>query len=517
LGAGAKAEIVRGKVVSAQGEGIELNVGAGVGVGSGDEGRVYYTILIDAKETFIFVGKFKVMEVSEKAARGQLTDRTGEIKAGYGVEIEIRLGELEVTSEPSGAAVYLDQIEAGQTPLALPRVRSGRHQVRVARQGHENWEREVEIAAGRKVEVYAQLKSREGRLEVRSEPAGAKVWVNGNEMGFTPLTMPVQTGQYLVRIFRDGYEVFEEWVQIEGGGRKEVRISLKRLLGDLSVQADPPGAAILLDGKSVGSGRYEGKGLAPKIYRLRVVKEGYENWERDVLVEEGKKVEVIARLGKKEKAIPAVSPSPKPGEKTAKPAAASGAFSGIDWEKKVWEAPIWKVGDKWTYKTASGTTWSAEVANVEGDWMSLKWSFRSVTSVYSRKTLNLDHSITKEGKKIEGSLSYLQRVLDFPLQIGKKWKNESPKNTFNSFEVEGVEKVTTPAGTFMAYRILYKQDKYEYNRLASGVFKVVDSWMRFWYSPEVKFLLKMEMEKEKAQYWKTQKEDDYELISFWLK
>jgi hypothetical protein len=232
-------------------------------------------------------------------------------------------------------------------------------------------------------------------------------------------------------------------------------------------------------------------------------------------VEEGKKVEVIARLGKKE--IPVASPPPKPREKTAKPAAASGAFGGIDWERKVWEAPIWKVGDKWTYKTASGTTWSAEVATVEGDWMSLKWSFRNVISVYSSKTLNLDHSITKEGKKMEGSLSYLQRVLDFPLQVEKKWKNESPKNTFNSFEVEGVEKVTTPAGTFMGYRILYKQDKYGYNRLAPGVFKEGESWMRFWYSPEVKFWLKMEVEKEKAQYWKTQKEDAYELVSYSLK
>jgi hypothetical protein len=422
---------------------------------------------------------------------------------------------LEVTSEPSGETVYLDQKEAGKTPVGLPRVRSGRHQVRVAREGHENWEREVDIAAGRKVEIFAQLKSREGRLEIRSEPAGGKVWVNGKEMGFTPLTMPAQPGQYLVRIFRDGHEVYEEWVQIEGGGRKEVRVSLKRLLGDLSVQADPPGAVVFLDGKPVGTGRYQGKGLTPKVYRVRVVKDGHEDWERDVVVEEGKKVEVIARLGKKE--ITAASPSPKPKETTAKPAAASGAFSGIDWERKVWEAPIWKVGDKWTYKTASGTTWSAEVANVQGDWMSLKWSFRNVISVYSSKTLNLDHSITKEGKKMEGSLSYLQRVLDFPLQVEKKWKNESPKNTFNSFEVEGVEKVTTPAGTFMGYRILYKQDKYEYNRLVPGVFKEAESWMRFWYSPEVKFWLKMEVEKEKAQYWKAQNQVDYELISYRLK
>ena len=514
-GTGGGAEMVKGKVASVQGDAVELDVGATGGVGAGDEGRVFYTILIDGKETFIFVGKFKVMEVSERTARGQITDRTGEIKGGYGVEIAVRLGELEVTSEPTGATVFLDQKEAGKTPLALSRVHSGRHQVRVAKEGHDNWEREVDVAGGRKVEVYAQLKGREGRLEIRSEPAGAKVWVNGKEMGFTPLTMSTQPGQYLVRVFREGHEVYEEWVQIEGGGRKDIRVSLKNLLGDLVVQADPPGAAIYLDGKSVGTGRYEGKGLAPRIYRVRVVKDGHEEWERDVLVQEGKTVEVIARLAKKE--IPAASPALKPNEKTAEPAAVSGPPGGIDWEKRVWEAPAWKVGDKWTYKTASGTTWSAEVANVQEDWMSLKWSHRSHISVYNIRTLNLDHIMSREGKKIEGSIAYLQKLLDFPLQVGKKWKNESPKNTFNSFEVEGVEKVTTPAGTFMGYRILYKQDKYEYNRLAQGVFKAGEGWMRFWYSPEVKFWLKMEVEKEKAQYWKTQNQVDYELISYRLK
>ena len=108
-GTDAGAEIVKGKVASTQGDGIELDVGTAGGLGLGDEGRVYYTIIIDGKETSIFVGKFKVTEVSERTARGQIFDRTGEIKAGYAVEIMVRLGELEVTSEPSGATVYLDQ------------------------------------------------------------------------------------------------------------------------------------------------------------------------------------------------------------------------------------------------------------------------------------------------------------------------------------------------------------------------------------------------------------------------
>ena len=515
-GTGLGAEVIKGKVASAQGDGIELDVGSAEGVGLGDEGRVYYTIMIDGKETSIFVGKFKVTGVLDRSARGQIVDRTGEIKVGYGVEVAVRVGELAVSSDPSGAAVYLDRKEVGKTPLALSKVRLGRHQIRVQREGQENWEREVDIEGDRKVEVYAQLKSVEGGLEIRSEPNEAKVWVNGREMGLTPLVMSAKAGQYLVRVFREGYEVYEEWVQIEGGGQKDVRVSLKKILGDLTIQADPSNAIIYLDGKAVGTGTYQGKGLTPKVYRVRVVKEGHEDWERDVLVEEGKKVEIISRLGKKEKEVTVPSPAPRPKEKPTGSMVSQKPPGEIDWAKKVWEAPAWKVGDKWTYKSATGAAWGGEVVNIEGDWVIAKFSWQNDLSAFNRKTMNLDHLITTEGKKIEGSVSFLQKLLDFPLQVGKKWKNEAPKNTFNSFEVEVVERVSLPAGAFMAYRILYKQDKYEYNRLGHGVFKVGEGWLRYWYSPEVKFWLKME--REKSKFWEDQKRyQEFELISYRLK
>jgi formylglycine-generating enzyme len=376
-----KAEIVKGKVFSVQVNGAELDVGSAHGVGLDDIGRIYYSIMIDGKETPIYVGKFKVMEVFEKSSRVQIVEQTGEIRPGYGAELTIRVGELAMSSEPSGATVYLDGKKVGKTPTVVSKVPPGRHRIRlekegfepyaveeevgaerrdvaakmrarveeggmvvlsepggasvfmdgrlvgqtpyegkallpkayklrVVKEGYEAWERNVDIEEGKKVEVYAQLKGGEGSLEVWSEPSGAKVWVNGKEMGVAPLVTPVKAGQYLVRVFREGYEVHEEWVQMEGGGKKEVRVSLKEIFGNLTIQADQPGAVIYLDGKVVGKGTYQGKGLTPKVYRVGVAQEGYENWEKDVLVEEGKRVEVIARLGKKEKEGTVTSPEP---------------------------------------------------------------------------------------------------------------------------------------------------------------------------------------------------------------
>ena len=67
-----KAEIVKGKVFSVQVNGAELDVGSAHGLGLDDIGRIYYSIMIDGKETPIYVGKFKVMEVFEKSSRVQI-------------------------------------------------------------------------------------------------------------------------------------------------------------------------------------------------------------------------------------------------------------------------------------------------------------------------------------------------------------------------------------------------------------------------------------------------------------
>lgn len=575
------AEVVKGRVTSVQGDGLATDIGSAKGLGIGDMGRIFYTIKIEGKETSIFVGELKITSVSEKSSKAQIQEKRAEIKVGYGVEVTIKVGELKVNSKPPGAIVYLDGKKVGETPVTLSKVKLGRHQIRILKEGYdpyevqevvgakrkevvaslnvrvregeiavlsepagaavyiddrmagktpyeggkfspkaykvrvvkdgfEVWEKEVDIEAGRKVEVYAQLKGKEAGLEVRSVPAKARVWLDGREMGETPLNLSLKAGQHLVRVFKDGYEVYEERVQAGGTDRKTVSVSLKRILGDLFIHTDPPGATIYLDGNAVGMSTYEGRGLPPKAYRVRVSKEGYENWEREVVVVGGRKVEALPILRKKEGA--GISPPPeKPKEKAARVAEKEKPATEEEWAKKVWGPPVWKTGDKWTFRNVAGETWSIEVINVEGDSFIAKFSGWDVMPAYNKKTMNLDYLITKEGKKRDAD-TYLEKVLDFPLQVGKKWRNQSPRYTYNSFEIEGVEKVTTPAGSFMAYKIFYRQEKYK----PPGTFGVGEGWLRFWYSPEVGMWVKREV--EKSAFWEEEKRiQDFQLISYRLK
>ena len=66
-------------------------------------------------------------------------------------------GTLIVTSIPRGAAVYLNDEYAGETPLTMRGVASGSRAVRVALDGYASWSRGVQVVAGEATTVSATL------------------------------------------------------------------------------------------------------------------------------------------------------------------------------------------------------------------------------------------------------------------------------------------------------------------------------------------------------------------------
>ena len=82
-----------------------------------------------------------------------------------------------------------------------------------------------------------------------------------------------------------------------------------------------------------------------------------------------------------------------------------------------------------------------------------------------------------------------QRSLDFPLFVGKEWSEEyedtdvtgKKRKYKDTCKVKGYEKVTTKAGTVEAFKIHRKHMIVSTSEFATSV---------YWYSPEVKFIVK---------------------------
>lgn len=142
-------------------------------------------------------------------------------------------GELVVQSQPPGAEVAIDDRVQGVTPLTV-RLSPGTHVLQVKAGASEPRVIPLSIRPGTQTAQYVELQgvATTGVLEVRSEPARAKVTIDGRERGSTPLTLrDVAPGDYQVVLERAGWKSTQT-VRIEPGTTAQLVVPIPR--------AEPP-------------------------------------------------------------------------------------------------------------------------------------------------------------------------------------------------------------------------------------------------------------------------------------
>jgi hypothetical protein len=96
-------------------------------------------------------------------------------------------GPLKIVSVPPGASVRLDDRRIGATtPILVPQLdHETSHSVEVSLDGYRT---KVETVQ-REEEIIVVLQPEVGTVEIRSEPPGAEVYLNGRPSGTTPITV----------------------------------------------------------------------------------------------------------------------------------------------------------------------------------------------------------------------------------------------------------------------------------------------------------------------------------------
>jgi hypothetical protein len=425
--------------------------------------------------------KVRVEKEGYEVWEGQVVVEAGRAKETF-AKLELKVGELEVRSEPTGVKVLLDGKEVGETPLVLRGTSPGRHRIRIAKEGYDTHEESVDVKVKERTKVDVSLRRLVGGLLTKTDPTGANVYLDAKWVGVSPHeSKGLIPGAHRVRVEKDGYEVLEKEVVVKASERAEVSVNLKRVIGSLLIQTEPTGANVHIDGKSLGVSPYEAKELSPGSHKVRIVKEGYGVLEKEVMVEAGKKGEIRSQLVKlevpKKSEPPPVSP-PKTG--LLKPERPS--------QEKL-ERPIWNIDDSWRYVNQGGKDWEVKVVRIENDLVIVKNSSDGSLAGIDKKSLEEKVYVMSKGRKTKeaemGDFSFA-----FPLEVGKKWskmvtatptRTHIPGNFLNEYRVVAYEDVTVPAGTFMAYKIEFNQTH------LSGIYSTTGKKKAYiWYSPEIK-------------------------------
>jgi hypothetical protein len=148
------------------------------------------------------------------------------------------LGKLLVKSTPSGAQVRVDGRARGKTPLILRELPLKVVRITIEHGGFHAEEQRVALSAAKPtVTVDAKLTplappapvATTGSLVIESRPAGARAFLDGQDIGTTPLSLPdVAPGAHRVRIEMAGFSPWVTMAEIKAGVRSRVAASLEQ-------------------------------------------------------------------------------------------------------------------------------------------------------------------------------------------------------------------------------------------------------------------------------------------------
>jgi formylglycine-generating enzyme required for sulfatase activity len=222
------------------------------------------------------------------------------------VELSLRKkpGRLFVRVEPAvDAIVTVDEGQVGQAPFGPVELEPGEHSVRVESERFLPYAGVV-LMQGLDLleELNVQLVPRWAEVSIASEPSGATILANGEEVGVTPATVELLEGTHEVSLAKDGFSPWDgSVVAVPNEPQTLPLVRLQPADARLIVNTIPRGANVTVNG------RYRGQSpitlsLAPEVdYEIGLSKAGYGVTRRSLRLasnaSESITVDLSARLG----------------------------------------------------------------------------------------------------------------------------------------------------------------------------------------------------------------------------
>ncbi len=263
---------------------------------AGEVSRFGGLVQMDARLVSVQTGQVLVAEYAAIDGYAKLRESVVSISKALEMKYLRRwMGDVVVSVQPVDAEVYLDDQYAGKAslkePLRIPNLMEGRYALRVLAAGYATVTDTVGVVPRGVREVPVALKALPGALRLASEPVGARVLVNGKDVGASPAILDtLQEGRYHVAFQLNGFRLHERDVEVRSGQRSEVKAVLEVLPGRVSVGSVPKGAEVWLDDKRVGYAPMLVENVVPGPHAIRLEAPGRSPVRDAVIVKPGEEV-----------------------------------------------------------------------------------------------------------------------------------------------------------------------------------------------------------------------------------
>jgi hypothetical protein len=178
-------------------------------------GTPYRSFSIEKEGYYPYSGQF-----TSVPAKGSVVD----IYATMSAIPPVEYGTLHLLVSPALSSVSLDGESMGLVPetgiLIIRDVVPGNHVAKVSKQGYADATNEFHVSKHEIKKVSITLAATDnGPLSVSSTPPGAQVFLDGQSVGVTPLSLPgVRGGQHSIVLTLEGYKDYTGNVSVNRDG-----------------------------------------------------------------------------------------------------------------------------------------------------------------------------------------------------------------------------------------------------------------------------------------------------------
>jgi uncharacterized protein (TIGR02145 family) len=135
-----------------------------------------------------------------------------------------KTGNADIVTTPMDAQVYLDGEKQGTSPLTLNDLLIGSYNIRLEKEGYGIIKKSLIIQENETVSFNEDLPEGQA-ISITSQPAGAELFIDGNNYGKTPQKLTLSFGDHQVKLI-DGSTIIEQSLDVTQFGKDHFYYSL---------------------------------------------------------------------------------------------------------------------------------------------------------------------------------------------------------------------------------------------------------------------------------------------------
>ncbi|MEH6616655.1 MAG: PEGA domain-containing protein [Porticoccus sp.] len=172
-------------------------------------------------------------------------------------------------------------------------IRPGEYQLIATSEGYQDLTQSFIVSEDDNQLLPLALEKKPGHLQITTNPADAEIWVDGQQVGISPMTVtPLSPGGHQLEIRAPRYYIHQSNVDIEGLDHNQtLNVDLDPAWGQIQLNSIPPNAVVTINNKP--------RGHTPLTTELlttggivSIVLKGYKPWNKALQVPPGETLSV---------------------------------------------------------------------------------------------------------------------------------------------------------------------------------------------------------------------------------